>query len=217
MKKIIIIGGRGNGTVIASTIEDCRRHGQEIEFAGFLNDNETEINNYPVLGGIINQDWKIFSEDYYFIYAMSNVKQAHERHRLLKDLHIPLARFVTVVHPTAVVSDKATLGAGVVLMPMALVSPNAFIGNHSQMYAQSFIGHDSRMEEMVFVANNASIGGRVVIKDGAHIGSNCSIIERLTISEYSVIGVGSVILNDTAPYEKMVGNPAKSIGKLKIN
>lgn len=212
--KIVIIGGRGNGTVIASTIEDCKSAGQSIECAGFLNDNEKEIDDYPVLGPITKEGWQKVDEEYYFIYALSTVKQAYQRHKLLKELEIPERRFATVIHPTAAVSDKAKLGYGVVLMPFVLVSPGVVIGNHSQMYAQSFVGHDSILGEMVFVANNASIGGSVKIEDGAHIGSNSSIRERITVGEWSIVGLGAVVLKDVPPYTTVVGNPALSIGSV---
>lgn len=211
--KIVIIGGRGNGTVIASTIEDCKNAGQNIECIGFLNDVEREINDYPVLGPITKEGWQQL-DGYYFIYALSTVKKAYQRHKLLKELEISERRFATVIHPTAVVSDKAKLGYGVVLMPFVLVSPDVVIGNHSQMYAQSFIGHDSSMGEMCFVANNASIGGSVKIEDGVHIGSNSSILERVTIGKYAVVGLAANVLKDVDPFSKVVGNPAREIGKV---
>ena len=209
--KIVIIGGRGNGTVIASTIEDCRKSGADIDCVGFLNDNESDINDYPVLGRIENNDWKDLPENYHFIYAMSNIKQAEERHHMLKELRIPISRFATIIHPTAVVSNKATIGNGVVLMPYTLVSPDVIIGDHTQMYAQSFVGHDTTIGEMVFIANNASIGGRITISEGAHIGSNSSVIERVSIGKYSIVGLGAVVLKSVEDREKAVGNPAKII------
>jgi acetyltransferase EpsM len=214
--KVVIIGGRGNGTVIASTIEDCKKIGMDIECVGFLNDSEMFINEYPVLGPIMGNFWETLPMDYMFVYAMSNVQQAHERFELLKSLGIPEERYATIIHPTAVVSDKAELGVGVVLMPFTLVSPNVRIGNHSQMYAQSFIGHDSELKEMVFVANNASIGGRVVVKNGAHIGSNSSILERNVIGAFSIIGLASNVLKSTEPFGVYVGSPAKQIKKIKF-
>lgn len=217
-KKIVIIGGRGNGTVIASTIEDCRKTGDRLSCVGFLNDDKSqkEINGYPVLGTIKGNDWKKLDHDCFFIYALSNVKQAYERHKLLKSLGIPSERYATIVHPSATVSDKAKLEKGVVIMPYVVVSPNCFIGSHSQMYAQSFIGHDSVLEEMVFVANNASIGGRVTIKSGSHIGSNSSVLERLIIGEYSVVGLASNVIKNTDDYGIYVGNPARKIGSMTL-
>lgn len=213
--KVVIIGGRGNGTVIASTIEDCAKAGLDITCLGFLNDSETDINGYPVLGGVNDMSWRALADDVMFVYALSNVKQAYERYQILLTLNIPNERFATIIHPTAVVSEKAFIGSGVVLMPLVLVSPNVFIGNHSQMYAQSFVGHDSELKEMVFVANNASIGGRVVLHKGAHVGSNSSVLERLSIGEFSVIGLAANVLSNVEPFDVVVGNPAKKLKTLK--
>ena len=51
-KKVIIIGGEGNGGVIAACIEDNRRRFGDLEWevAGFVNDYETQVCGYPVLG-----------------------------------------------------------------------------------------------------------------------------------------------------------------------
>ena len=45
MKKIIIIGGYGNGTVAASTIVDINKTKKQWEILGFLNDFEEESIN----------------------------------------------------------------------------------------------------------------------------------------------------------------------------
>ena len=211
---IAIIGGRGNGTVIASTIEDCLKAGSiSFEKVCFLNDNETIINGYTVVGKIQNGDWRSLSENFMFIYAMSNIKQARERYDLLLKLDIPKERFLNIIHPSAVVSNKANIGNGIAIMPNAIISPNVTIGDHTLIYAQSFIGHDTEIGSMAFIANNASIGGRVKIKNGAHIGSNSSILERLEIGEFSICGLGSVVLENVDPYQIVAGNPAKIIKK----
>ena len=211
---IAIIGGRGNGTVIASTIEDCIQSGKfKVEKICFLNDFEKEINDYPVVGKIRNNDWRKLSNDFQFIYAMSNVKQAKERYDLLLNLKIPNKRFINIFHPTAVISNKAKIGNGVAIMPHAIVSPDVIIEDHTSIYAQSFIGHDTKIGKMVFIANNASIGGRVDIKQGAHIGSNSSILERVCIGQFAICGLGSVVLKNVNEYETVAGNPAKCLKK----
>jgi acetyltransferase EpsM len=215
MKKIVIIGGRGNGTVIASTIEDCKDSGQDISCVGFLNDNEKSIDGYPVLGGIRNKDWLKLPDDYLFIYAMSKVKKALDIHNLLKKLKIPIERFANIIHPTAVVSKQFTIGKGVVIMPHTIVSPGVKMGNHSQLYAMGFIGHDSTIGEMTFLSANSHTGGNVTVGDGAHIGIMSTSIENVVIGEYSVVGAGAIILKNVAPFNVVVGNPAKVINCLK--
>ena len=212
-KKLLIIGGKGNGTVIASAIEDDIEQYPEWNLAGFLNDDtENYIGSYPILGKI--KDAYLF-EDYYFIYALTTVKKAYERIEILYSLGIPIERFATYIHPTAVVPKNVRLGYGVILMPGAIISADATIGNHVQMYANSFVGHDSVIGSYTFIANNASIGGLVTIGQGVHIGSNCSIRERVTLGDWSIVGLGSVVLKDVEPYTIVAGNPARVIGKIK--
>jgi len=214
LKKIVIIGGVGNGTVISSTIEDCKRSGQDIECVGFLNDNEMKVDDYDVLGGIKNMDWKKLPSDYFFIYALSSAKQAFERHKLLNELAIPPDRFATVVHPTAVVSDHVSLGRGVAIMPQTFISPGVRLGNHSQLFAQGFIGHNTIIGEMVFLTANSHTGSWIVIENGAHIGIMSTSMERITIGKYSIIGAGALVTRDVPEYTIVVGSPAKVLRKI---
>src|SRR5690606_41987665 len=77
MKKIIIIGGYGNGTVVQSTVEDTNAIRPEWEIIGFLNDRETEpINGVPVLGKVEKEVVAkyISQPDVYFFYYFISVK-----------------------------------------------------------------------------------------------------------------------------------------------
>lgn len=217
MKKIIIVGGRGDGTIIASIINDCRLAGQDVECVGFLNDNEKTINDYPVLGGIVNKDWQHLDEEILFISALSKVKLGYERHILLKELNIPIKRFATIIHPTSVVSEKVSLGNDVVLMPFSYVGPNVILGDHTKLAVNSYVGHDSVLGNMVYVANNTSVGSYVNIENGAHLGSNSTVLESVNIGKYSVIGIGSVVLRDVKEFSIVAGSPAKLINYLEWN
>ncbi|NUM36060.1 MAG: N-acetyltransferase [Candidatus Brocadiae bacterium] len=48
-----------------------------------------------------------------------------------------------------------------------------------------------------------------LIKRGASIGANATIICGVTIGEYAMVGAGSVVTKDVAPYSLVVGNPAR--------
>ncbi|WP_405377616.1 hypothetical protein [Nonlabens sp. Asnod3-A02] len=218
MKKLIIIGGFGNGTVAQSTVNDINERSKEWELLGFLNDREDgPINGSPVLGKIDKETAAKYLEDenVYFLYTLISVKLNFNFIHKLTDLEIPNERFATLIHPTAVVSKNAKIGFGVSIQPFVSVGPNVSIGNHVQIYAQSLIGHGSTLEDYSYVANNACIGADVVLKEGAYLGTNATTLEFVSLGKWSVSGIGSVIIRDVDDYGKVVGNPAKSIGSVR--
>ena len=60
-------------------------------------------------------------------------------------------------------------------------------------------------------AISANRSKKTLIKKGASIGANATIICGNTISEYAMVGAGSVVTKNVAPYALVVGNPAKQI------
>ncbi len=216
MKKLIIIGGYGNGTVAASTVEDINERSKEWEIIGFLNDFEKgNINEYPVLGKVDNQTVQKFLQDgdVYFIYTLISVKMNYKFLPKLLDLKIPPERFATIIHPTAVISKFAKIGYGVTMQPFVSIGPNVEIGDHVQIFAQVLVGHNAKLDNYSYVANNACIGASVHLKEGAYLGTNCTTIENITIGTWGLVGIGSVVLKDVEDYTKVVGNPARPIGK----
>jgi acetyltransferase EpsM len=218
LKKLIIIGGFGNGSVVQSTVEDINDIKKQWDLIGFLNDRETEpINGLPVLGKINKETIDGYLEDpnVYFFYTLISVKMNFNFLNKLTDLNIPKNRFATIIHPTAVVSKYAKIGNGTCIQSFVSVGPNTEIGNHVQIFAQSLIGHGAILDDYCYVANNACIGADVHLKEGAYLGTNATTLEFVTLGKWSITGIGTVVLKDVPDYAKMVGNPARQIGSVK--
>ena len=215
MKKIIIIGGTGNGTVALSTIEDINMISPKWEVLGFFNDFETsKINGYPVIGRIDRKSASnyLLDKDVFFLYTMISTKYNHKFIHKLHEMEIPNNRFANIIHPTASISKFAQIGNGVSIQPFVSVGPNVNIGDHVQVYAQSLIGHNSTVEDYSYIANNACIGAKVHLRTGAYLGINASILENIKIGKWALVGMGSVVINDIPNYSKVVGNPSRIIG-----
>jgi len=145
-----------------------------------------------------------------FIVTFVQMDARRDAFEKLAALHIPLDRYCNLLHPTAFIPQGfSSIGTGILMAPYTQLSINTIIGNHCLLYANSFIGHDTVLEDYVCVANNASIGASVVLCKGVHIGSNASIREGVEVGEFSVVGMGSVVLQDVPPNSIVVGNPAK--------
>ncbi len=218
MKKLVIIGGFGNGSVVHSTVQDINARTPEWETIGFLNDKEVgPINGVPVIGKIersVVQEL-LKDPDLYFFYTLISVKLNHKFLHRLHELDIPKERFATLIHPTAVVSQSARIGHGTCIQPFVAIGPNVSIGNHVQIFAHALVGHGARLEDYSYVANNACIGADVVLKEGAYLGTNATTLEFISLGKWSITGIGSVVLKDVPDFAKVVGNPSRVIGTVE--
>jgi galactoside O-acetyltransferase len=65
------------------------------------------------------------------------------------------------------------------------------------------------------IRQQGHISGRITIGNDVWIGGNVVITKDVTIGEHSIIGAGSVVINDVEPFSIMAGVPAKLIRKRK--
>lgn len=212
MKKLVIIGGQGNGTVVASTVEDINRQRRAWDMLGFVNDGDLQsINGYPVIGGVNKSTIAplLSDPDVYFYWSLISVRLNHKFIYRLRELEIPESRFATLIHPAATVSRYAKIGNGVSIQPFVNVGPNAELGNHIHVFAQAFIGHNARLDDFSYVANNACVGGYVHLKEGGYLGTNATTIERISIGKWAVVGMGSVVTRSVGDFVTVIGNPAR--------
>ena len=117
-KKVIIIGGEGNGGVIASCIEDNRNryNDYEWEVVGFINDFETQVNGYPVIGKMCDIPKLINETNYYFSWAIHLVGRNYKTVEMYRGANIPVERLATIIHKSAFIGKNAIIEPGAFIM-----------------------------------------------------------------------------------------------------
>ncbi|MCF7809507.1 hypothetical protein K9N50_00825 [bacterium] len=216
LKRIVIIGGYGNGEIISTVIEDINMIKPTWELIGFLNDFDEigkYIRGYPVLGK--PEEAIAYAQKGTFInFAMRNAKQAKSRIERFNSFNIPLEACATIIHPTAHTSGISSIGSGALICAHAYVSVESELGNHTQLYGDSHIGHHVKIGDFTAVVANAVVGSKCVVHEGAHIGIGACIRENTVIGKYAIVGMCAVVLNDVKDFEIVVGFPAKVIGNI---
>lgn len=89
----------------------------------------------------------------------------------------------SVIHPSAVIAEGASLGPGCYLAANAVVSNNASLAGHCVINYNVVIGHDASLSEHVIVNPGASIGGCSSIGKRVLIGANAFIAQNLSIGD----------------------------------
>lgn len=90
----------------------------------------------------------------------------------------------------------------------SLTHPLAARERHAQFRAIMTSGHPQTID----------LGERpVTLGDDVWIGANACVLRGVTIGEGAVIGAGTVVTHDVAPYTIVAGNPARVIRELDSN
>ncbi len=212
MRKVAILGGKGNAALVAAAMEHARRMGAtEWEVAGFLNDREpvgSIIDMFPVIGKTTDAK-RLLDDGYWFVNAILRIDGNHERIAMFENLGIPDDRLATFVHPMAYVAPSVQLGAGCIIMPNVSMSPGTKLGKGCLMMVGSMMGHDNIVGDFCHIAAQAAVGSYLTIGKGVHIGLNATVKENLSIGDFATLGAGAVLTKNMGENEIWAGNPAK--------
>lgn len=199
MKKIIIVGSGGHGAELSDYIQYNERvtNVREFEIIGYLDDNPVNYSNYkfgaPLIGGVRNHQIR---PDVEYLMGIANLTYR----KLFVDQYTSAgARFISLVHHTAYISDSASLGKGVVIGPMVNLGPNSVIGDYTMLNSRCSMGHDTKVGEFNFISPNVCFSGFTEIGDGNLFGINSATIPGIKVGNNNKIMAGMVL-------DKNVGN-----------
>jgi len=213
MKNRFILVGCGDfGRELINWAEDISLEGGGQPFSGFLDKNPDALLEYsydlPWLG--TDEDFVPAQTDRFVI----SITDPRVRRLVSNKLEIKGARFVNLIHPSAVVARTATLGKGVIICPHVLVSSDAIIGDFVSINALSSIGHDVRLGNFTVLGAHVDLTGFVKVENSVFFGTGAKVLPKLTIGENSRIGAGAIIVRSVPSNSTMYSMPAKKLNKI---
>ncbi|SDZ37877.1 transferase hexapeptide (six repeat-containing protein) [Micromonospora pattaloongensis] len=132
----------------------------------------------------------------------------------------------TKIWHLAHVRSTARIGAGCVIGRNVYVDAEVEIGDRTKVQNNVSVYQGVTLEDEVFVGPSAVFTNDfrpraqnpdwqitpTVVRKGASIGANATIVCGVEIGSYAMIAAGSVVTRDVAPYQLVVGNPARPRG-----
>jgi sugar O-acyltransferase (sialic acid O-acetyltransferase NeuD family) len=213
MKRILIVGSSGHAKSVIDTIE---KEGK-FTIVGLIDDfrDSGECLGYKILGSTEDLKGLVRTEAIYgLVIAIGDNFSRQTVHEKIAAL-CPGLRFVSTVHPSAVIGRDVSIGPGTVIMSGVSVNSGTVIGDFCILNTHSSLDHDCLMKNYSSLAPGVNTGGYVWIGWGSAIGVGAKINHKICIGDHCVIGSGACVVKDFDDYSLAYGVPARLIRERK--
>jgi len=129
--------------------------------------------------------------------------------------HYGYRDMASFVAPTARLSKRAYLGAGVVIQHDVFVSADVRLDDGVRVNVGAQIHHDCVLGGFATVAPGAALMGSVTVGAAAYIGAGSVILQGGAIGDGATVGAGAVVTRPVAPGETVIGAPAGPLSMRK--
>lgn len=210
MKRLVIIGASGHAAVVC----DAAVKSDEFEVLGFLDgnrDDRAEHAGFPILGHI--EDIEAIVAENRVDGCVVAIGDNATRGKVALDMAriCPEIRFLSVIHPTAIIGDRVSIGDGTVVLAGTIINPGCVLGEHCIVNTGSQLDHDSVIGDFSSLAPAVVTGGKVEIGDYTALGLGVTVLNSRTIGKDTVIGAGSLVTRDIGDLCVAYGSPARVV------
>ncbi|WP_407352669.1 acetyltransferase [Luteimonas sp. R10] len=182
MKPALVIGGSSFGRLIRSLLVDAG-----YDFRGYIDDFNT---GDEIIGTRDDLGRRFHPGDFCLVLAIG-YRDLPARLRVFHQAIEAGFSFPPVVHPRAIVSREARIGAGCLLMAGANVDSFARLGPACVLWPGAIVSHDSTIGENTFISPNATVCGFVQAGHSSFIGAGSVIVDGTKLPEKSFVKAGT--------------------------
>jgi UDP-perosamine 4-acetyltransferase len=96
-----------------------------------------------------------------------------------------------IVHPSAVVSSSARVGAGSVVFPHVTIGADVVVGDNAVLYSGAIVEHDCRIGDHAYLAPGVIVCGNVRVEHGAFLGAGAIVVPGVVIGTDAAVPAGA--------------------------
>lgn len=205
MKRLAVLGASGHGRVIGDAAL-CAGW-RDVVFFDDRYANLHSVGPWSIIGSLADMLTAPIECDGVIVAIGDNHARLDcQRQLVASGLHL-----TTLIHPAAVVSQFATLGAGSVVLAGAVVGPFSVIGDAVIINTGATVDHDCVLADGVHVSPGSHLGGAVRVGEESWIGIGAAVRQGIAIGSNVIVGAGAVAVRDVLDGSTVIGVPARPI------
>jgi sugar O-acyltransferase (sialic acid O-acetyltransferase NeuD family) len=177
MHEVVLVGAGGFAREVCHWAQAALPR-DEYRIGGFLSNNPKDLDGFqlpglrgssPVLGD--PERYEVQDEER-FVLAVGTIDT---KVKLVTHLKAQGARFLTIIHPTAIVAPTARIGEGVVICPFVTVSDSVTIGDFAMLNFYASCGHDATIGACSVLSPYATLNGYATLADQVFVGTHATV------------------------------------------
>jgi len=203
VKRLAILGASGHGKVVADCAELCGW--ESVSFFDDVWPGKQSNGAWSVIGSTECLLTRLDDFEGIFVAIGNNgVRETKLRPLFNEGVTPPV-----LVHPSAVVSRYAVIGAGSVLLAGAVVNAGCRIGMGAIINTGASVDHDCSLGDAVHVSPGAHLAGEVCLGDRSWMGIGSSVRQMVKIGCDVMVGAGAAVVADIPDACLAIGVPAR--------
>lgn len=199
-KELVIVGASGHGKVIADLAEQL---GFTVKFYDDAYPNKTYIEHWPIQGTCA--DLVALNNNMSVVIAIGNNAIRKDKALLLQQHGFSL---ISLIHPTAVISQYAAIAEGTVIFAGAVINAFAKVGVGCIINTAAVVEHDCIISDFTHICPNVALAGGVVVGSKSWVGIGSQVKQLVTIGDNCLIGAGSTVVKNIPDNVTAFGSPA---------
>jgi len=200
-KQLAIVGASGHGKVIADIAEQL---GFNVKFYDDAYPEKTHIKHWTIHGTFADLI-ALHATPIDVVVAIGNNDIRLQKTLLLLQNSFNL---ITLIHPTATISQYATIAKGTVVFAGAVINAFAKVGQGCIINTSAVVEHDCNIGDFTHICPNTALAGGVTVGSKSWVGIGSQVRQLITVGNNSVVGAGSTVIKNIPDNVTAFGTPA---------
>jgi sugar O-acyltransferase (sialic acid O-acetyltransferase NeuD family) len=207
LNRLAILGASGHGKVVADTALVCGW--RQIDFFDDAWPARLENGHWNVVGNSAELLLRLDAYDGVFIAIGNNMIRLAK----LRELEEVGAKIVSLIHPSAVISQFSSIDVGSLVLAGVVVNVDAVIGRGVILNTGCSVDHDCVLGDGVHLSPGSRLAGGVHVGKLAWVGIGACVRQSLKIGDSVIVGAGAAVVADVPDELTVVGVPARKFSR----